>query len=140
MMSGIRGKNTKIEVVFRKALFARGFRYRIHVPNLPGKPDMVLPKFQAIIFVHGCFWHAHDCDLFRIPGSNLEFWKKKLEKNQINDAKAQKSLLDLGWRVLTIWECSIRGRNQLGKDTIINLAEKWLFSKKKVGNIRGKLA
>jgi DNA mismatch endonuclease (patch repair protein) len=73
MMAGIRGKNTKPEIALRKALFARGFRYRLHVPNLPGKPDIVLPRYRATVFVNGCFWHGHDCPLFRLPGTRVDF-------------------------------------------------------------------
>jgi len=136
MMSGIRGKNTKIEIVLRKALFARGFRYRLHVRDLPGKPDIVLPKHHSAIFVHGCFWHGHDCDLFRMPRSNTEFWKAKIERNQKVDLRSEQGLLHLGWRVLTIWECSVRGNNQLGLESVVDLAEEWLMSAQQSAVIR----
>jgi len=110
MMSGIRGKNTKPELTIRKALHARGFRYRIHCKDLPGNPDMCLPKYRAVIFVHGCFWHGHDCHLFKWPKTRPEFWKAKIERNQTVDSQVKDRLLSAGWRVATVWECSLKGR------------------------------
>ncbi len=111
-MSGIRGKNTKPELIVRKALFAQGFRYRLHVKSLPGKPDVVLPKYRTVIFVHGCFWHGHDCRLFKLPASNRAFWRAKIRRNQENDRKAVRALRKDGWRVITVWECALRGPNR----------------------------
>lgn len=128
MMAGIRSKNTKIEIALRKSLFVRGFRYRINVINLPGKPDMVFPKYNAVIMVHGCFWHGHDCHLFKIPHSNQEFWINKIRRNQQNDTSVSFSLIKLGWRVLTVWECSTRGPKCIGLEEVTNLTEKWLLS------------
>ena len=109
MMSGIRNKNTKPEIVVRKLLHAAGLRYRLHRRDLPGIPDIVLPKYHAVIFTHGCFWHMHEgCRYAKLPKSNSSFWKLKLESNRSRDERNVKLLLDAGWRVLVIWECSIR--------------------------------
>lgn len=108
VMGKIRSKNTKPEVLLRKALFAKGYRYRIHNKLLPGKPDIVLPKFKTAIFVHGCFWHFHeDCREGRIPSTNSLYWKNKLSKNVERDLKHQEALKQQGWDVLIIWECEI---------------------------------
>ena len=109
MMAGIRGRNTRPELVIRKALHARGFRYRLHVAGLPGKPDIVLPRFRAVIFVHGCFWHGHDCPLFRLPATRSEFWEAKISRNRERDREVLGALKTTGWRCLTVWECAIRG-------------------------------
>lgn len=139
MMSGIRDKNTKPEVVIRKALFSKGFRYRLHDKNLPGKPDLVLPKYNSVILINGCFWHGHDCYLFKLPASNTEFWGKKIARNCQNDKKAIAELKRMGWRVLTIWECAIRGRNKIGLDKVVDLTSKWIRQEgKSVHEIRGK--
>ncbi len=126
MMSGIRGKNTKPELLIRKALFRKGFRYKLHDKNLPGKPDLVFPKYNAVIFIHGCFWHGHDCHLFKWPSTRREFWKTKITRNQEVDARNYKALKKEGWRVLTIWECSIKGKNQIGVENVVDQAENWL--------------
>ena len=108
-MSRIRGKDTKPEEITRKYLFSRGFRYRKNVSSLPGKPDIVLPKYKACIFVNGCFWHMHEgCKYFVWPKNNAEFWKAKIEKNVERDRLVQAELKRLGWRVFVIWECSLR--------------------------------
>ncbi|WP_175047442.1 very short patch repair endonuclease [Burkholderia lata] len=108
MMSGIRCKNTKPELVVRKALYARGLRYRLHVRSLPGRPDLVFPRHKAVVFVHGCFWHQHNCALFKMPSSRTEFWKEKLERNRERDREHVAKLLQDGWRVGVVWECSLR--------------------------------
>ena len=108
MMSGIRGKNTKPELQVRKSLHARGFRFRLHAKELPGKPDLVLPKHRAVIFVHGCFWHRHQgCRFAVVPKSNSEFWARKLDSNRERDLLHGQQLSSLGWRVFTIWECEV---------------------------------
>lgn len=108
MMSGIRGKDTKPEMKVRRLLHAKGFRYRLHRKDLPGKPDIVLPKYKAAIFVNGCFWHGHGCSLFKWPASNAEFWKQKIEANKSRDTLAIAALEKSGWRCLTVWECVSR--------------------------------
>lgn len=108
-MSRIKGKDTKPEEIVRKYLFSRGFRYRKNVSALPGKPDIVLPKYRICIFVNGCFWHKHEgCKYFVWPKNNAEFWKSKIESNIARDLVNQKKLRDQGWMVITVWECELR--------------------------------
>lgn len=109
MMSGIKGKNTKPELLLRSALHKLGFRFRIQRKDLPGKPDIVLPKYKTIIFVHGCFWHRHPgCKYAYTPKSNIEFWTNKLEGNVIRDRLTEKALEEMGWRILIVWECEVK--------------------------------
>lgn len=109
MMAGIRSKNTKPEMTVRKYLHANGFRYRLHVRDLPGSPDLALPKYQVAIFVHGCFWHRHrGCRYTTTPSSNKENWHQKFETNIKRDIKKQAALEDAGWRVIVVWECELR--------------------------------
>ncbi|MEN5266959.1 very short patch repair endonuclease [Stenotrophomonas sp. TWI587] len=110
-MSRIRGTNTKLEVLVRKALHARGFRYRLGGAGLPGRPDIVLPKYGTVVFVHGCFWHGHSCPLYRLPKTRPEFWADKIGKNRSRDERVVAELESAGWRVLTVWECSLRGKS-----------------------------
>lgn len=108
VMSKIKGKNTKPEMILRSLLFKEGFRFRIHKKNLPGKPDIVLPKYRTAIFVHGCFWHYHkDCREGRIPSTNSKFWKEKLLKNVEKDERYIELLKENGWNVIVVWECEI---------------------------------
>lgn len=112
-MSRIRGKDTKPEELVRKYLFAHGFRYRKNDARLPGKPDIVLPKFKTVVFVNGCFWHKHEgCKYFVWPKNNAEFWEKKIESNIVRDERNYKRLEDLGWRVLIVWECELKPSHQ----------------------------
>lgn len=112
MMAGIRGKNTKPELMVRKLLHAQGFRYRLHVKNLPGKPDIVLPKYKTCIFVQGCFWHQHDqCRYATLPSTRSEFWSKKFSQTQARDKKNQQMLRSDGWKVIEVWECWIKQKN-----------------------------
>ena len=105
-MSGISGKNTKPEIAVRQALHRLGFRYRLHVRDLPGKPDIVLPRYRAVVNVHGCFWHRHPgCRYATTPASNAEFWRVKLQGNVERDKRTDSQLASLGWRVFTVWEC-----------------------------------
>lgn len=138
-MSQIRGTNTNPELAVRRLLFSRGWRYRLHSPNLPGKPDIVLPKVHAVILVHGCFWHGHQCHLFKWPTTNEEFWKKKISVNVAKDQSNQDRLIENAWRVLTIWECAVRGRIRLDSQSLILRAEKWLRSPALTGEIAGEL-
>ena len=128
MMSGIRGKNTKPELLIRKALHARGFRYRLHCKDLPGNPDLCLPKFRAVIFVHGCFWHGHGCHLFKWPKTRPEFWREKIGRNQAIDAASSAKLLAAGWRVAAVWECAMKGREALPIDQVASRISDWLVS------------
>ncbi|WP_286222688.1 very short patch repair endonuclease [Marinobacter apostichopi] len=126
-MAAIKGKNTKPEIWLRKELFKIGFRYRLHRKDLPGKPDIVLPKYRAVIFVHGCFWHGHQgCPLFRIPSTRTEFWKEKISSNRHRDSRNIAKLHELGWRVLELWECSIKGKLRLDGHTLIQSASEWI--------------
>lgn len=107
-MSHIKSKNTSLEMLVRKRLFHDGFRYRINVSNLPGKPDIVLPKYHTVIFVNGCFWHRHNCKLATMPKTHTDFWKRKFEQNVKNDLANHKKLRNLGWHVIILWECEIK--------------------------------
>ena len=114
MMSKIRSKNTKPEIILRSALHQLGFRFRLHKSDLPGKPDIVLPKYNTVIFVNGCFWHYHkDCSEGRIPNTNTKFWREKLKRNEERDKKKQTTLKKKGWHVLIVWECELE--NELEK-------------------------
>ena len=110
-MSAIKSKNTKPEIKVRKVLHSMGYRFRLHSKNLPGSPDIVLPKYKTVIFVHGCFWHRHHdpaCALARMPKTRLEFWEPKLEANRLRDIRNKEALETAGWRVLTVWECEVK--------------------------------
>lgn len=112
MMANISGKNTKPEMIVRKGLHASGFRYRLHVKDLPGKPDLVFPKFKSVVFVNGCFWHGHSCHSFQWPKTNAHFWKEKITKNTERDQRNLIRLENEGWKVITIWECALKNRTQ----------------------------
>lgn len=108
-MAAIHGKNTKPEILVRKFLFSRGFRYRLNHPRLPGHPDIVLKKYRTCIFVNGCFWHGHEgCRYYRLPKTNVDFWKNKIEQNKIRDKKEQRQLANMGWHCITVWECQLK--------------------------------
>ncbi|ONG41804.1 very short patch repair endonuclease [Alkanindiges hydrocarboniclasticus] len=124
MMAGIRNKNTKPEIKIRRALHAKGFRYRLHDTRLPGKPDLVLPRYRAVIQVQGCFWHAHDCALFKLPATRTEFWRQKIGRNQERDRQNTLRLLELGWRVLIWWECNTRNSSEF--EEAIETVIEWL--------------
>ena len=138
MMSGIRATDTKPEMMLRKALHARGFRYRLYDKRLPGKPDIVLPKYNAVIFVHGCFWHGHDCHLFKMPQTRTEFWQEKIEGNRTRDARNRKLLLDAGWRVADVWECAVKGKLRLGKSEVLVRLVSWINGENPEMEVRGK--
>lgn len=127
-MSRIRAKDTKPELTIRRLLFADGFRYRIHVKTLPGTPDLVLPKYRAVIFVHGCFWHGHDgCKYAKLPETHGEFWRDKISKNKERDQRVRQELVSGGWRVLTIWTCSIKNQAKV-KETYTQV-KNWILNK-----------
>lgn len=118
-MAAIKGKDTKPEMIVRKYLFSRGLRFRVQVRKLPGTPDIVLPKYKTAIFVNGCFWHGHEgCKYFRLPKSNVEFWKEKIERNIERDRGSMRALLDLGWKVIRVWECELR--NKANREETLN--------------------
>ena len=137
MMSGIRTRDTKPEITFRKALHRRGFRYRLHPRNVPGKPDFVLPRYRIAVFVHGCFWHYHDCSLFKMPSTRQSFWQAKLSRNRDRDAEVAAALRSTRWRRLTVWECSLRGPHRIGLEQALQLAETWFEAKSTCLEIRG---
>ncbi|MFV0888157.1 very short patch repair endonuclease [Metapseudomonas otitidis] len=113
-MSRIRGQNTQPELALRKALHRLGLRYRLHNATLPGKPDLVFPRYKAVVFVHGCFWHSHtNCSIANIPKSNSEFWREKFKKNKERDARVVASLEKSGWHVLIVWECELTNREKI---------------------------
>lgn len=136
MMSGIRGRDTKPEMLIRSLLHRKGFRFRVNRRDLPGKPDIVFSGRRAVILVHGCFWHGHDCPLFRLPGTRTEFWAGKIAGNRSNDARVKQALLDAGWRVGTVWECTLRGRHRDVPGTVDALAE-WLRGDARLIELRG---
>ena len=110
-MSAIKCKDTKPELLVRKFLFSRGFRYRLNHPRLPGHPDIVLHKYRTVIFVNGCFWHGHqECKYFVLPKTNVEFWSAKIERNRKRDVEEQRQLASMGWHCITIWECQLKPR------------------------------
>jgi DNA mismatch endonuclease, patch repair protein len=119
-MSRIRGSDTKIELLVRRGLHRLGFRYRLGGAALPGRPDITLPKYRAVVFVHGCFWHGHNCHLFRLPKTRTQFWKDKIESNVSRDSRVVEELRRLKWRVVTIWECELRGKTQEEQRTRLN--------------------
>jgi DNA mismatch endonuclease (patch repair protein) len=125
MMAGIRGKNTRPEWLIRSGLHALGFRYRLHNRKLPGKPDLVLSKYRAVIFIHGCFWHRHGCHLFKWPATRPEFWRNKLDGNHAHDQKVRAQLREAGWRVCIVWECMLKGKQRDLAGTIGRIAA-WL--------------
>jgi DNA mismatch endonuclease (patch repair protein) len=128
MMSGIRGRNTQPELGIRRALHRKGFRYRLHVADLPGRPDIVLPKYRAAIQVHGCFWHRHaGCRFCTTPASNASFWSKKFSQTIERDRVTTDKLLQLGWRVGIVWECALDGK---GVNIAVKALSAWLKGKK----------
>jgi len=136
-MSAIRSKNTQPEMLIRRGLHARGFRYTLHHRKMPGHPDIVLSKHRAVIFIHGCFWHGHECPLFRWPASRADFWKTKILRNRDLDIRAARELERVGWRVLTIWECALRGPGKRPLAEILDQTESWLRSESQRKAIQG---
>ena len=131
-MAAIRGKDTKPEMIVRKYLFSRGLRFRVQVKKLPGNPDIVLPKYKTVIFVNGCFWHGHEgCKYFRLPKSNVEFWKEKIERNIERDRESMQALLDLGWKVIRVWECELR--NKANREVTLNKIYNGIISSARSG-------
>lgn len=138
MMAGIKGKDTRPEMLVRRALHARGYRFRLHRKDLPGKPDIVLPKHRVAIFVHGCFWHGHDCHLFKWPKTREEFWREKIGRNRERDARHETALLASEWRVLRVWECSLKGKNALPILDVAGFISDWLISDSTSKTLGGK--
>lgn len=125
-MSGIRGRDTKPEMLVRRGLYVRGLRYKLHDKALPGRPDLVFPRYHAVVFVHGCFWHAHDCPMYKQPTTRKAFWSDKLKKNADRDRTVLDKLQSSGWRVLIIWECATRGPCRLNFQQVMDEAERFI--------------
>lgn len=137
-MAAIRSSNTKPELIVRKLLHATGFRYRLHRRDLPGKPDLTLAKWNALIEVHGCFFHAHDCHFVKKrPAENAGFWEKKLSGNAERDRRNAEAVAALGWRRLVIWQCAITGKTRLDPVELITRISGWLCGTDNIGEIRG---
>lgn len=139
MMSGIRGKDTKPEIILRQLLHRNGYRYRLHRKNLPGKADLVLRSRKSVIFVNGCYWHSHEnCHLFRLPKSRTEFWRDKITANRLCDQRNHLELADLGWNVVVIWECAITKKARLPKIELLAAAEEAMRSGNRFTEIRSR--
>lgn len=137
MMSGIKSKNTKPELVLRKGLHGLGYRFRLHEKNLPGKPDLVFPKRRAVLFAHGCFWHGHNCHLFRLPSTRPEFWEAKIARNKEVDDRSTLALREAEWRVGVVWECALKGRTRLPLDEVLGSCSTWLKGDAPTLEVRG---
>lgn len=138
MMAGIKGKDTKAELLVRKGLYQLGFRYRLHRKDLPGKPDLVFSKHKAVIYVNGCFWHGHDCHLFKWPSSRPEFWKEKITSNVERDKRNLAACTNSGWKALVIWECSLKGKTRRNLNEVIHTTANWLLYDAQSAEISGK--
>ena len=138
MMSGIKGENTKPEQLIRDELSKKGFRFILNDRTLPGKPDIVLREYHAVIFVQGCFWHGHNCHLFKWPSTRPEFWKSKIIRNQEVDMQSHKQLKADGWYILDVWECVSKGKSRKPIDKVMLSIEHWILFEKRNKTIRGK--
>jgi DNA mismatch endonuclease (patch repair protein) len=125
-MSRIRARDTRPEMAVRRGLHALGLRYRLHDRTLPGSPDLVFPRYRTAVFVHGCFWHVHGCAMSKWPATRPEFWQKKLGANAARDRRVLASLQTAGWRVLVIWECSLRGTGRRASGEVIAMADRFI--------------
>ncbi len=141
MMARIKGKDTRPELIVRRILHASGFRYRLHVKGIPGRPDIVLRSRKTLVFVNGCFWHGHDCHGTRFPKSNRRFWSAKIKANMARDARNLAECRRLGWRVLIIWECVLRGKKRFSNESLAAEISVWIERDAKrasIKNIRGR--
>lgn len=136
IMASVRQRNTRPEMKLRRALHHLGLRYRLHNRKLPGTPDLAFPRFKAVIFVHGCFWHSHGCKFSTIPATRREFWVQKFEANRERDKRKIEQLQDIGWRVLVVWECALKtkpGRQTV--ESVVDLIAEWLNGSEQLGEI-----
>lgn len=137
-MAAVRGRDTKPELIIRSALHHAGFRFRLNRRDVPGKPDLLLPRYRAALFVHGCFWHGHDCDRFRQPGGdNAEFWRQKIGRNRARDAEVTAQLARAGWRQMVVWECAFIGRRKRDIDDVAVAIADWLRSTEQRAELAG---
>lgn len=127
-MARVRSRDTKPELMVRRELHHGGFRYRLHVTGLPGTPDIVLPRHRTVVFVHGCFWHGHNCSAGRLPATHTDFWENKIRSNCARDATAKAALVASGWRVFTVWGCALRGRTRQPPGALLKQFASWLAS------------
>ena len=134
-MAAIHAKDTEPEIRFRKALHGLGFRYRLHPAKIPGHPDLALPKHGVVVFVHGCFWHGHQCASFRWPRTRREFWTTKIRRNRQRDAIVRKAVLAAGWRHLTVWECAFRTGGEMSLSRTASKAARWIRGRSRSGEI-----
>jgi DNA mismatch endonuclease (patch repair protein) len=137
IMSAVGRKDTGAELLLRRALHRIGLRYRLHDRSLPGTPDLVFPRFRAVIFVHGCYWHSHGCYRSTVPKSHRKFWVDKFATNRARDQRKERQLLEHGWRVLTVWECAVTGRSAKSLSTIGKSVKAWLKSSAGTGSFAG---
>jgi DNA mismatch endonuclease, patch repair protein len=128
-MSRIRGRNTKPEILLRRGLHAKGLRFRLYRKDLPGSPDLTFPRFHAVIFVHGCFWHGHGCHLFHWPSTNKVFWRQKVGRNIKRDEEVLETLTAERWRVCEVWECALRGSGRMEIEPLLSMIKRWLHGK-----------
>jgi DNA mismatch endonuclease (patch repair protein) len=138
MMAGIRSRHTKPERLIRSLLHKAGYRFRLHSRKVPGRPDLILPKYKIAVHVHGCFWHGHDCPLYRPPETRRDFWQQKITQNRRRDRDVIEKTLQIGWRHLTIWECAIRGSKQLGTERTIARICRWIEGTRCTGDVRSR--
>ena len=130
IMSNVKGKHTKPEIIVRKFLHAKGFRFRLHSSKLPGKPDLILKKYKTIIFINGCFWHGHEnCRIYVMPKTNVDFWREKIDKNMFRDRIIINNLKEMGWNVIILWECTLKKTKR--EETLNNLVEKIMSNSQK---------
>lgn len=140
IMSSVGQKNTGPEMLLRSALHKKGLRYRLHDRSLPGSPDLVFPKYRAVVFVHGCYWHRHGCYRTTTPKTREDFWVKKFEDNKARDRRDMCRLADLGWRILVVWECALVGKTALSVEDVVDKASSWLQCAEPRGEIEGRHA
>ena len=138
IMSRVGQKDTGAEITLRSALHKAGFRYRVHDRRLPGSPDLVFPRFGAVIFVHGCYWHSHGCYRSTVPKSRHKFWTDKFQRNQSRDKRNIRLLLKSGWRVLTVWECVLLGKNAMPSHEVTRRVRTWLHGTDAQGQVSRK--
>lgn len=138
LMSRVKNKGTKPEIIFRRSVHAIGLRFRLDNKALPGNPDLVFVSHKIALFVHGCFWHQHGCRKISIPASNMAFWKQKLDRNIERDAENSSALIDQGWRVLIVWECALVGKRKLPLCLLLDDLGKFIFSSRVLYEISGR--